>query len=60
MKWPNLRIIRIEGGEDSQIKGPENTFNKTKEKKFPKERDAYKCNTSLQTTRLTRKENINT
>ena len=28
MKKPNLRIIGIEEGEDSQFKGPENMFNK--------------------------------
>jgi hypothetical protein len=28
MKRPNLRIIRREENEDSQLKGPENVFNK--------------------------------
>jgi hypothetical protein len=28
MKRPNLRIIRIEEEEDSQLKGPESIFNK--------------------------------
>jgi hypothetical protein len=28
MKKPNLRIIGLEEGEDSQFKGPENMFNK--------------------------------
>ena len=34
MKRPNLRIIGIEE-EDSQLKGPENIFNKIKEENFP-------------------------
>ena len=34
MKRSNLRIIGIEEGNDSQIKGPENTFNKIIEEKF--------------------------
>jgi len=29
MKRPNLRIIRIEEGKDSQQKGPENIFKKS-------------------------------
>jgi hypothetical protein len=28
MKRPNLKIIGIEEGEESQLKGPENIFNK--------------------------------
>ena len=35
MKRPNLRIIRIEEDEDSQLKGPENVFNKIIEENFP-------------------------
>jgi hypothetical protein len=34
MKRPNLRIIRIEEKEDSQLKGPENIFNKIIEENF--------------------------
>ena len=34
MKRPNLRIIRIEEGEETQIKGPENIFNKIIEENF--------------------------
>jgi hypothetical protein len=33
MKRPNLRIIGIEENEDSQLKEPENVFNKIIEKK---------------------------
>jgi hypothetical protein len=35
MKRPNLRIIDIEEGEDSQIKGPANIFIKIIEENFP-------------------------
>ena len=35
MKRPNLRIIRIEEDEDSQLKGLENVFNKIIEENFP-------------------------
>ena len=35
MKRPNLRIIRIEENKDSQLKGPENVFNKIIEENFP-------------------------
>jgi hypothetical protein len=35
MKRSNLRIIGIEEDEDSQIKGPENIFNKIIEENFP-------------------------
>ena len=35
MKRPNLRIIGIEEGEDLQLKGPENIFNKIIEENFP-------------------------
>ena len=35
MKRPNLKIIGIEKGEESQLKGPENIFNKIIEEKFP-------------------------
>ena len=31
----NLRIIGIEKSEDSQVKGPVNTFNKVIEENFP-------------------------
>jgi hypothetical protein len=34
MKRPNLRIIRIEENEDTQVKGPENVFNKIIEENF--------------------------
>jgi hypothetical protein len=39
VRRPNLRIIAIEGSEDSQLKGPVNIFNKiiekTKQNKLP-------------------------
>jgi hypothetical protein len=35
MKRPNLRIIAIEENEYSQLKGPENVFNKILEENFP-------------------------
>ena len=35
MKRPNLRIIGVEEGEDLQLKGPENIFNKIIEENFP-------------------------
>lgn len=35
MKWPNLRIIVIEEGEDSLFKWPENILNKILEENFP-------------------------
>ena len=35
MKRPNLRIIGVEEGEELQLKGPENIFNKTIEENFP-------------------------
>ena len=35
MKRPNLRIIGIEEGEESQIQGLENNFNKVIEENFP-------------------------
>jgi hypothetical protein len=34
-KRPSLRIIGIEESEDSQLKGPENVFNKSIEENFP-------------------------
>jgi hypothetical protein len=34
MKRPNLKIIRIEENKDSQLKGPENVFNKIIEENF--------------------------
>jgi hypothetical protein len=35
MRRPNLRIIDIEKGKDSQLKGPVNIFNKIIEENFP-------------------------
>ena len=35
MKGPNLRIVGIEENKDSQLKEPENVFNKTIEENFP-------------------------
>ena len=35
MKRPNLKIIGIEEGKESQLKGPENIFNKIIEENFP-------------------------
>ena len=35
MKRPNLKIIGIEEGEESELKGPENIFNKIIEENFP-------------------------
>jgi hypothetical protein len=35
MKKPNLTIIKIEENEDSQLKGPENVFNKIIKGNFP-------------------------
>ena len=35
MKRPNLRMIVIKEGEESQVKGTENIFNKTIEANFP-------------------------
>ena len=35
VKKPNLRIIGVEEGEELQIKGPENVFNKIIEENFP-------------------------
>ena len=35
IKKPNLRIIGVEEGEELQIKGPENIFNKIIEENFP-------------------------
>ena len=50
MKRSNLRIIRIEENKDSQLKGPENVFNKIIGENFPnqkknmaiKEQEAYR------------------
>jgi hypothetical protein len=49
IKRPNLRIIGIEENEDSQLKGPQNVFNKIIGKNLsqPKERDGHKCTRSL-------------
>lgn len=43
MKRPDLKIIGIEEGEESQPQGPENNFNKNHRRKLcqPKERDVY-------------------
>jgi ferritin-like protein len=35
MKRPNLRIIRMEANEESQLKEPENVINKIMEENFP-------------------------
>jgi hypothetical protein len=35
MKRPNLRITRIEENKDSQLRGPENVFNKIIEENVP-------------------------
>ena len=35
MKRPSIKIIGIEEGEESQLKGPENIFNKIIEENFP-------------------------
>jgi hypothetical protein len=35
MERPKPRIIRIEENKDSQVKGPENIFNKIMEENFP-------------------------
>ena len=35
MKRPNLILIEIEEGKESQLQGPENIFNKTIEENFP-------------------------
>jgi hypothetical protein len=35
IKRPNLKIIGIEKGEDSQLKGSEDIFNKIIEENFP-------------------------
>ena len=35
MKRPNLRIIRVEEGEELELKGTENIFNKIIEENFP-------------------------
>jgi hypothetical protein len=58
MKRPNPRTIRIEG-EDSQLKGPENIFNKIREENFPslKKRDACKHARSLQNTKYRKDKN---
>jgi hypothetical protein len=35
MKRPNLRIIGIEEGEESELQGPENILNKSIEENLP-------------------------
>lgn len=48
MKRPHLRIIGIEEGEEIQIKGPKNVFNKTIEQfSQPKGGDANKGRKSI-------------
>jgi hypothetical protein len=48
MKRPNLGIIGIEENEDSQVKEPENVFNKIRRKlPQPKDRDGHKDTRSL-------------
>jgi hypothetical protein len=49
MKRPNLKIIGIESGADSQLKGPESIFRINQRRKFyqPKKRDSYKDTRSL-------------
>ena len=39
IKKPNLRIIRVEEGEELQIKSPENIFNKIIEENFPNQKN---------------------
>jgi hypothetical protein len=46
MKRSNLRIVGIVEKEDSQIKGPENFFNKIIEENI-EERDSHKSTRSL-------------
>ncbi|KAL6084955.1 hypothetical protein STEG23_028303 [Scotinomys teguina] len=46
MKRPNLRIIGIEEGEEYQLKGTENIFNKIIEENFPKIDDQPNCHQS--------------
>ena len=38
MKRPNLRIIRVEEGEEFQLKGTENILKKIIEENFPTKR----------------------
>ena len=45
MKRSNLRIIRIEKNEDSQLKGSENVFNKIIEENFPNLKKELNINT---------------
>jgi hypothetical protein len=35
MKRPNIKIVGIEEGAKSQLKSPENSFNKLQEENFP-------------------------
>ena len=44
MKIPNLRIIGIKEGEESQLKGPENIFSKIIEENFPNLRKVITIN----------------
>ena len=50
MKRTNLRIIGIEEGEEIQLKGTENIFNKIIEENFPNLR-TYEDTRRLQTTK---------
>jgi hypothetical protein len=44
MKIPNLRIIGIKEGEESQLKGQENIFSKIIEENFPNLRKVITIN----------------
>ena len=60
IKRPNLRIICIEESENSQLKGPENVFNKMIEENIPNLREVIAINVqkSYRTpNNWTRKEN---
>jgi hypothetical protein len=35
MKWPNVRIIGIEEGKESQLQRPENIFKKNHRRNIP-------------------------
>jgi hypothetical protein len=52
MTRPNLRVIGMEESEESQVKGPENVFNKIILEKFPNlKRSCYKGSGSIQNTK---------
>lgn len=40
MEGPNLRLIQIEEGEESQLESPENIFNKITVENFPNRKNA--------------------